>query len=82
MKGKNYIEAMPEDIRIKWIGNHDTHTLSIWERNEFKSFRVFINSTLVWEHTKEGFEYWERIYWSNSLVKSIERDVKLIGIGL
>ena len=80
MNGRHYIDAMPEDIREKWIGNHTSNL--IWREHEFDTFRIFISSTLNWTMTNEGHVYWERIFMDIELNTKIEREVKLAELGV
>ena len=80
MNGRHYIDAMPEDIREKWIGNHTSNL--IWKEHEFDTFRIFISSTLNWTMTNEGHVYWERIFMDSALNTKIEREAKLAELGV
>jgi hypothetical protein len=80
MNGGHYIDAMPEDIREKWIGNHTSNL--IWREHEFDTFRIFISSTLNWTMTNEGHVYWERIFMDIELNTKIEREAKLAELGV
>jgi hypothetical protein len=82
MNGENYIDAMPEDIREKWIDNQLTNGYPSWRKRDFYSFRGFINSTLNWELTNEGHEYWARINKDDALITKIERDARLFELGV
>ena len=80
MNGGHYIDAMPEDIREKWIGNHTSNL--IWREHEFDTFRIFISSTLNWTMSNEGYVYWERIFMDIELNTKIEREAKLTELGV
>jgi hypothetical protein len=80
MNGRHYIDAMPEDIREKWIGNHTSHL--IWRKHDFDTFRIFISSTLNWTMSNEGHVYWERIFMDIALNTKIEREAKLAELGV
>ena len=80
MNGRHYIDAMPEDIREKWISNHTSY--SIWSKHEFDTFRIFISSTLNWTMSNEGHVYWERIFMDIALNTKIEREAKLAELGV
>ena len=80
MNGRHYIDAMPEDIREKWIDNHTSHL--IWRKHDFDTFRIFISSTLNWTMSNEGHVYWERIFMDIALNTKIEREAKLAELGV
>lgn len=82
MNGGHYIDAMPEDIREKWIGNHTSSFYLVWSKHDFNTFRIFISSTLNWELTNEGYVYWERIFMDVVLNTKIEREAKLAELGV
>jgi len=82
MNGENYIDAMPEDIREKWIDYQLTNGYPSWRKRDFDSFRGFITSTLNWESTNEGHEYWEKIFFDATLNTKIEREARLYELGV
>jgi hypothetical protein len=82
MKGGHYIDSMPEDIREKWIDYQLTNGYPLWRKRDFDSFRVFITSTLNWESTNEGHEYWSRINKDEALNTEIEREARLSELGV
>ena len=60
VKGKHYIEAMPDKLRQEWKENH-CNILQYIEKNNFAGLRHFLYETVICAETSQGHEYWERI---------------------
>jgi hypothetical protein len=72
MKGKHYIEEMPDNIRQQWI-EKPTSDLHLIEEHDYENFRQFLYQTLVWAKTRQGHAYWEDIANDDLLCESIEK---------
>ena len=82
MKGIYYIEALPEDIRLKWEGNLTKFMIQIWNKHNFENISRFLDGTITWEESNEGFEYWSNIRMDDKLLKIIERNARLNNLGI
>ena len=82
MKGIYYIEALPEDIRLKWKGNLTKCMIEIWNKHNFENISRFLEGTIMWEESNEGFEYWNNIRMNDKLLTTIERHTKLKNLGI
>lgn len=60
MKGKHYIEAMPDKLRQEWKENRNQDLYEV-EEDHYENFRHFLYQTLVWGSTRQGHYYWEDI---------------------
>lgn len=72
MKGKHYIEEMPDKIRQEWREN-STKDLQLVEEHNYENFRQFLYQTMLWKDTRQGHEYWEDIANDDLLCENIEK---------
>lgn len=54
-----YLKQLPGDIRQKAISYSDTKTLN---ETAFSLGHALV-SAFSWSKTKEGYDYWDKIYW-------------------
>ena len=72
MKGKHYIEAMPEKLRQEWHEGHCNNLQQV-EEHDYENFRQFLYETLVWAKTRQGHVYWEETANDDPLYQKVEK---------